>query len=32
MKKAHLLDGIAMTKFIYWLKTNVGKEKLRNFL
>ncbi len=25
MKKAHLLDGIAMTKFIYWLKTNVGK-------
>lgn len=28
MKKAHLLDGIAMTKFIYWLKTNVGKEKI----
>lgn len=25
MKRAHLLDGIAMTKFIYWLKTNVGK-------
>lgn len=24
MKKAHLLDGIAMTKFIYWLKKNVG--------
>lgn len=25
MKKAHLMDGVAMTKFIYWLKTNVGK-------
>ena len=25
-RKAHLLDGIAMTKFIYWLKHNVGKE------
>lgn len=24
MKKAHLMDGVAMTKFIYWLKTNVG--------
>lgn len=22
---AHLKDGIAVTKFIYWLKTNVGK-------
>lgn len=40
MKKAHLLDGIAMTKFIYWLKHNVGKvpmsevslgEKLKEF-
>lgn len=40
MKQAHLLDGIAMTKFIYWLKTNVGKipmtemslgEKLEEF-
>lgn len=25
MEKAHILDGIAMTKFIYWLKHNVGK-------
>lgn len=25
MKKAHLRDGVAMTKFIYWLKTNAGK-------
>lgn len=40
IKKAHLLDGIAMTKFIYWLKSNVGKipmteislgEKLEEF-
>ncbi len=28
MKKAHLLDGIAMTKFVYWLKNNVGKEQM----
>ena len=25
-KKAHILDGVAMTNFLYWLKTNVGKE------
>lgn len=40
MEKAHLLDGIAMTKFIFWLKQNVGKvlmteislgEKLEEF-
>ena len=24
-RKAHLLDGIAVTKFMYWLKKNVGK-------
>ena len=23
--KAHIIDGVAMTKFIYWLKKNVGK-------
>ena len=28
MRKAHLLDGVAVTKFIYWLKKNVGKEKI----
>ncbi len=28
MKKAHLLDGVAMTKFIYWLKNVVGNETL----
>ena len=25
---AHIRDGVAVTKFIYWLKTNVGKEKI----
>ena len=24
-KVAHIKDGVAMTKFIYWLKSNVGK-------
>lgn len=28
MKKAHLKDGVAMTKFMYWLKTNVGKVEM----
>ena len=27
-KQAHLKDGIAHTKFMYWLKTRVGKEKI----
>lgn len=26
IKKAHVLDGVAVTKFIYWLKTKVGRE------
>lgn len=25
LRKAHLMDGVAVTKFMYWLKTNVGK-------
>lgn len=25
IKKAHLMDAVAVTKFMYWLKTNVGK-------
>lgn len=25
LRKAHLLDAIAVTKFMYWLKENVGK-------
>ena len=24
-KKAHIKDGVAVTKFIYWLKKNIGK-------
>lgn len=25
IKKCHIRDGVAMTKFMYWLKNNVGK-------
>ena len=28
IRKAHVKDGVAMTKFCYWLKNNVGKEKI----
>lgn len=28
MEKIYLLDSIAVTKFIYWLKTNIGKQKI----
>ena len=28
IRKAHLMDGIAVTKFMYWLKNNVGKMKI----
>ena len=40
IRNAHLKDGVAMTKFMYWLKTNAGKvemseisieEKVREF-
>ena len=27
-KDAHLHDGIAVTKFMYWLKTNIGKTEM----
>ena len=27
MKKAHIYDGVALTKFIYWIK-NINKKKL----
>lgn len=27
-KDAHLHDGVAVTKFMYWLKTNVGKMEM----
>ena len=25
LRKAHVYDGVAVTKFIYWLKNNIGK-------
>lgn len=25
LRKSHIKDGVAVTKFMYWLKTNVGK-------
>lgn len=25
LKRAHIRDGVAMTKFIYWVKQNIGK-------
>lgn len=28
MRRVYLLDSVAVTKFIYWLKTHVGKEEL----
>ena len=27
-RKAHIKDGVAVTKFIYWLKTQIGKTKI----
>ncbi len=28
MKKSHILDGIALTKFLFWLKKNFKNEKI----
>ena len=28
---AHLKDGVAVTKFMYWLKTHVGKEYITEY-
>jgi Xaa-Pro aminopeptidase len=28
IEKAHVKDGVAITKFMHWLKTNVGKMKI----
>lgn len=28
---AHLRDGVAFTKFMYWVKQNVGKEKITEY-
>ena len=30
MKNAHIIDGVALTKFIYWIK-NVRKKKINEF-
>ncbi len=30
MKKVHILDGVAITKFIYWIK-NINKKKISEF-
>lgn len=27
-RKAHLIDGVAVTRFIYWLKHSVGRERI----
>lgn len=27
-RKAHIKDGVAFTKFMYWLKTKIGKETI----
>lgn len=27
-REAHIKDGVAFTKFMYWLKTNIGKMKI----
>ena len=28
IRNAHIKDGVAFTKFMYWLKTNIGKVKI----
>lgn len=28
MRKSHITDGVAMVKFLHWLDTNLGKEKI----
>lgn len=28
IRKAHVKDGIAVTKFMYWLKNSIGKEEI----
>ena len=27
-RMAHVKDGVAFTKFMYWLKQNIGKQKI----
>lgn len=28
IRKAHVKDGVAFTNFMYWLKTNIGKQEM----
>ncbi len=28
IRKAHIMDGIAVTKFMYWLKNNIGRKRI----
>ena len=28
MEKIYMKDNVALTKFIYWLKTNIGKNEI----
>ena len=28
MKKSHIVDGVAVTKFLFWLKKNFRKKKI----
>lgn len=28
LHQSHLKEGVAFTRFMYWLKTKVGKEKI----
>ena len=28
MKKTHITDGVALTKFLFWLKRNFNKKKI----
>ncbi|MEG1504856.1 MAG: aminopeptidase P family protein [Lachnospiraceae bacterium] len=28
IRKSHIKDGVAVTKFMHWMKTNVGKERI----
>ena len=27
MKKSHLIDGVALTKFLFWVKKNFKRKK-----
>ena len=30
--KSHIFDGVALTKFIYWLKNNVANQKITEII